>query len=97
MYGNDYFLRIYYSPLGVDENEMQDIEIYPNPAKNMLTVKAESLNELVIYNSVGQKVFSKTVGSPEVSIHLEGFDTGIYLVKLIANGKEVTRKISIIK
>ena len=97
LYGNDYFLRIYYSPLGVDENEMRDIEIYPNPTKNMLTVKAESLSELVIYNSVGQKVFSKKVESPEVSINLEGFDTGIYLVKLIANGKEVTRKISIIK
>ena len=96
-YGNEYFVKHYFSPESVDENDVHNVEIYPNPAKNMLTVKAENLSDIAIYNSVGQKLFSKTVATPEVSINLEDFDNGIYLVKLLANGIEVTRKISVIK
>ena len=97
MYGNEYFVKVYWSPESVDENMTQNVEIYPNPAKDMLTIKAENVTNVMIYNSIGQKVYEKTVDSSEVSINLDGFDTGIYLVKIVANGDEVARRISIVK
>lgn len=98
-YGNEYFVKIYYDPdhLDVDENMTQEIEIYPNPAKDLLTIKADNITNVIIYNSIGQKVYEKTADSSEVSINLGGFDSGIYLVKIAANGDEVTRRISIVK
>lgn len=96
-YGNDYFVKVFYDPDGVEENETQNIEIYPNPAKNLLTIKAEHLNNVAIYNSVGQKVFEKDVDYSELSITLDGFDAGIYMVRINADGKEIIRKISVIR
>ena len=97
LYNNEYFVKIYYSPEGLDENVIGNVEIYPNPAKDLLTVKAENVNQVTIYNSIGQKVYEKTADSSEISINLDGFDTGIYIVKVVADGDEVTRRISIIK
>ena len=97
LYNNEYFVKIYYSPEGIDENLVGNIEIYPNPAKDLLTVKAENVTYVMIYNSIGQKVYEKSVDSSEVSINLDGFDAGIYLVKVVADGDVVTRRISIVE
>ena len=97
LYGKEYYVKTYYSPESVDENDIQSVEIYPNPAKDLLTIKADNLSDVVIYNSVGQKVFAKTPDSSELLISLNDFDTGIYFVRLVADGNEITRKISVIK
>ena len=97
LYGKEYYVKTYYSPESVDENDIQSVEIYPNPAKELLTIKADNLSDVVIYNSVGQKVFAKTPDSSELLISLNDFDTGIYFVRLVADGNEITRKISVIK
>jgi hypothetical protein len=73
------------------------MEIYPNPVRDILTVKAENISDVVVYNTLGQKVFAGSFDTSEVSINLEQFDSGIYLVKVIADGKEMTQKISVIK
>jgi hypothetical protein len=99
IYGNEYFVKIFYDPehLGIDENLNQNVEIYPNPAKDLLTIKAENATKVVIYSSIGQKVYEKSVDSSEISINTDGFDSGIYLVKVVADGDVVTRRISIVK
>ena len=96
-YGNEYFVKLYYSPASVDENDENIVSIYPNPAKNVLTVRAEKLNSVTIYNTVGQKVFEQTLDADEVVINTSDFDSGIYLVKIVADGNEITQKVSIQK
>lgn len=96
-YGNEYFVKIYVSPEGVDENVTQDVEIYPNPAKDLLTIKAENVTNVMIYNSIGMKVYDKSFTSSEVSINLDGFDAGVYFVKAVVDGEVVTRKISVVR
>ena len=96
-YGNEYFVKMYYSPAGVDENSAPNIWIFPNPAKDLLTIKAEKLSEVVIYNSTGQKVFEQVLDSDEVMVNTTGFNSGIYLVKIVADGNEITQKISVIR
>ena len=99
LYGNEYFVKVYFDPehLGVDENMTQDVEIFPNPVKDVLTIKADNISNVAIYNSVGQKVYEKTFDSSEVSINLDDFDSGVYMVKAVVNGDVVTRKISVIR
>lgn len=96
-YGNEYFVKYLYSTDGVDENMMQNVEVYPNPTKDMLTVKGENLSNVVIYNSIGQRVFAQTLNSNETTIDMSAFEAGIYMVRVIADGNETTRKISVIK
>lgn len=96
-YGNEYYVKIYYSPEGVDETMTQSVEVYPNPAKDVLTVKAENLSSVVVYNSLGQKVFAQELDVNETTINMNDFEAGIYMVRIVANGNEVTRKISVVK
>ena len=74
-----------------------NVEIFPNPAKDQLTIKAEDITEVAVYNSIGQKVFSQDIDADELVINTSDFDAGIYMVRIKADGAEVTRKISIIK
>ena len=96
-YCNEYFVKFYYSADGIEENPSKNIEIYPNPAKDFLTINAENMSNVRIFNSFGQKVFEQVVESSEVSINLNDYDSGIYLVKIVAAGNEITRKISVVK
>ena len=99
LYGNDYFVKVYFDPehLGVDENEVNTVSVYPNPAKDVLTVKAENLSSVVVYNSLGQRVFAQDVDANETVIDMSNFEAGIYMVRIVADGNEVTRKISVVK
>ena len=96
-YGDVYYVRILYSMEGVEEYAEQMVEVYPNPAKDVLTVKAENITNVVVYNTVGQKVFEQNVNDDEITINTNGFDAGMYMVRVITNGTEITRKISVIK
>lgn len=71
------------------------LEIYPNPTTNMITIKGEFLNqrenEIVVYNLLGQNIFQtkfKTSGS-QFQIDLSEFENGVYLLKV----NEFVRKI----
>ena len=97
MYGNEYYVKVFASPEGVEEIETQAVEVYPNPVKDMLTVKAENLSNVIVYNSVGQKVFEQKVDANELTINTNDFESGIYMIRIVADGNEVTRKISVIK
>ncbi|MBL4715801.1 MAG: hypothetical protein COC01_04445 [Bacteroidetes bacterium] len=66
--------------------EQGKILLYPNPATNYLHIYAEFENfnngqtTLTIFNSIGNQVYSNNYSK---RISLEGFDSGIYFLKLI--------------
>ncbi|MBO4574752.1 MAG: C10 family peptidase [Bacteroidales bacterium] len=97
MYGNNYYVRMYYSTDGINENLENAIDIYPNPVKDAMIVKAENISGVTVYNALGQKVCEKSVDASEVTINFQSLDSGIYLVKVVADGNEVTRKVSVQK
>ncbi len=51
----------------------------------------------MIYNSLGQRVFAQSFDGNEAKIDMNSFDAGIYMVRINADGNEVTRKISLIR
>ncbi|MEY5049814.1 MAG: Secretion system C-terminal sorting domain [Bacteroidota bacterium] len=79
----------------VDELEIIDNAVYPNPFTSTLNVSAtvnSSTVEVAIYNLTGEKMLSKTLVSDNYKINTN-FDTaslvqGIYLVKII-DGNDV--------
>lgn len=87
--------EIWFSILSVDENFDSKVVIYPNPAKNVINVsgiKDEATIE--IYTISGQKLLTKAFrGNTSLSID---FPTGIYLAKILFEGKTTTKMISIL-
>ena len=73
----------------VPENEVEPIAMYPNPVKDRLTVKADDLQLVEVYNLVGQLVMT----SPSSVIDMGGLNKGIYFVRVMADGKTITKRI----
>ena len=73
----------------VPENENVAVAVYPNPVKDRLTIQAESLQSVEVYNLVGQKVMHST----ETVIDLSGLTEGVYFVRIETSDKMVTKRI----
>lgn len=56
------------------------VTVYPNPANEVIYVKGVDIQEVEIYNSLGQKVMSKNVNDSE-SINIAGLSSGMYFVR----------------
>lgn len=95
LYGTDFFVKYFYSLDAIEENELNGVSVYPNPAKDMLTVEAENISGIAIFNSLGQRVYAEDVNASEHLINISGFEAGIYMVKIMTNSGEVTKKISV--
>lgn len=72
-------------------NEIQnnsDIEVYPNPATNSITIKTHKLKgktDIVLYNEKGTAVFSKTINAQVnqlYSISVDKLTPGFYILSL---------------
>ncbi len=73
----------------VPENEIEAVAVYPNPVKDQLTVNAENLQSVEVYNLVGQLVMT----SSSSVIDMSDLNEGIYFVRVTAEGKTVTKRI----
>lgn len=84
----------WFSTLSVDDNLNSKVIIYPNPAKNFITVSGiKDKATIEIYTISGQKLLSDDINS-EVTIPIN-FTTGIYIAKILSEGKTVVKKISV--
>lgn len=97
LYGDEFFVKYFYSLDNVEENETTNVSVYPNPAKDVLTVKGENITNIVIFNMLGQKVLEENLSADEHLINICGFEVGMYMVKVVANGGEAIKKISVIR
>jgi hypothetical protein len=76
----------------------ESYNIYPNPAKETLTIEGISIKQIVIYNAVGQMVEKINCDENIININIEAFPAGIYLLNITdEKGHIVTKKISITK
>ncbi|MFN0217033.1 MAG: T9SS type A sorting domain-containing protein [Saprospiraceae bacterium] len=83
-----------------DLNEFAQISLYPNPTSGYATIAAifgHSLDvQIEILNPLGQRVWYISENATErllQSFDLGSFPSGLYLVRLSAEGKALTRKI----
>ena len=73
----------------VPENQMEAVAVYPNPVKDRMTVQAENLQSVEVYNLVGQLVMTSTSSV----IDMNDMNEGIYFVRVMADGKTVTKRV----
>lgn len=73
----------------VPENGEKVVSLYPNPVKDRLFVKAENLQSVEVYNTVGQLVMM----TAEETIDLSALTDGIYLVRVVCEDGMITQRI----
>ena len=67
--------------------------LYPNPAKDEITLEAVGLSHVRIVNAFGQTVYNTKMEGDQVRIDLSGFAKGIYMMHIEANGGQAVKKI----
>ncbi|WP_333598949.1 T9SS type A sorting domain-containing protein [Flavobacterium sp.] len=77
-----FVINITVSGLGLPNFNTTTIEVYPNPAKDILTIKAPTaIAEIKISNLLGQEIITKSNLSSQENINLSHLTKGSYLVK----------------
>lgn len=82
--------------LGVNENAIAGLKVYPNPASNGIIYIETALNaekNVAIYDLLGKQVVNTTTSSSEISV--ANLNSGLYIVKITENGATSTRKLII--
>lgn len=85
-------------PVGISSNDYSkslNVNIYPNPTKDIVYVEIEENTKVEITNLQGQIVKMETLNNTTNSIDLNGLNSGVYLVKVITDEKFVVKKMII--
>ena len=69
---------------GVDELE-NTLKVYPNPTSNVLNIEGEGMDNIEVYNTIGQRVMSIEVTGNSTQINTESLNNGIYFLRIKAN------------
>ncbi len=70
------------------------LKVFPNPAHNFANIiSSEIIKNLVLYNSLGQKINEKNPEKSEDTINLEKLEPGVYFLKIKTADKEKTLKL----
>ena len=74
--------------VGIDEDNIVDeIEVYPNPGKDVLNIRTGLQNTRVeVYDMSGRLVYVQEITENVTSINAEGWPSGNYVWKVVANG-----------
>ncbi|GEQ84818.1 hypothetical protein ULMS_03260 [Patiriisocius marinistellae] len=104
-YGNSTFIDNINltSTLGINDNALAGITLYPNPASDKvfvdLTSETASDASILIVNSLGQTVQTisnvQMGGKTTATIDIAGFSTGMYFVTITSQGISETKKLLI--
>ncbi|WP_299776523.1 T9SS type A sorting domain-containing protein [uncultured Formosa sp.] len=82
------------SRLSVDDTDISDIKIYPNPASNVINFKnITSEHQIMIYNMMGQKVLNYTITQANNSVNVSKLPKGMYIISF----KDYTTNFKFIK
>ena len=94
---NQFYLHVYYSPTGVEENEANSVALYPNPTATRFTVEAQGLNHVSVYNAIGQMVYEANCEDDMMEINMSDVESGIYMVRIATESGIVTKRVTVIK
>ena len=80
------------STIGISDYS-DDFKISPNPAQDFIRISGLAHAKIVLTNISGKQVSSQTVTSDNEQINIQRFASGIYILKIISEGKTYTEKI----
>lgn len=93
--GTIHFDNVYFwkAPLASTSFEKSNIQMYPNPANSNITINSkDAIENISVYNLLGQEVISQTPNDKSVSIDISNLQVGVYVVKATINGIEATSR-----
>ena len=83
---------IHLTNLSVNEQSLSNVKLYPNPTSGQLSVEAEAMTSVSVYDLVGQCLMQKSAEDGQATIDMSQLQNGVYVIKVnTANGSAVQR------
>lgn len=88
-------VTVNYNHVSVVENDVTNVTVYPNPARDFVKLSAIScqLSVVWVYNSLGILIEEIDVDSNEVEINTSGYNSGVYFINIETNKGKVVCKV----
>jgi hypothetical protein len=78
-----------------DEVSVNALQVFPNPSNGNFTVKATALENVKIFDAIGNLVVNQNVQANTYLVNADNLNTGIYFVQATASGNSNTQRILI--
>jgi len=73
-----------FSGMGIEETQNLNVNIYPNPAKDIVFIKGEGIETVALYDLVGNCLRIMDYNTCE-ELNVSGLSKGIYVLMLTTN------------
>lgn len=104
-YGNSTFIdniNVSAESLGVEDNDLLGISLYPNPSSELVFIKFDSniggYFEINIINSLGQivgQIEKRLINGSETAFNISNYSSGIYFIKIKVDNHITIKKLLI--
>jgi len=90
------YVRIYQTnPLSIDDNILNDIKVYPNPANTKINISSQlNIDKVDLYDITGKLILTTNKPKSNV-IDVSAITNGMYLLKIYSGERSSTKKIVI--
>lgn len=79
---------------GIEESDETPFCVYPNPVKDMVNVNCKGMEEIKLFNAVGQMVrIIHVKGSESVQINMADLPDGVYILQAVGDNRLLSRRI----
>lgn len=83
--------------LGVENQNLENISLYPNPASSVINLKNAGNSDIKVYDVLGKLVLSATDISMDQEINVSKFETGTYFIKIMKENNVTTKRFVVTK
>ncbi len=81
------------SGTGVEEEQVANLVIYPNPVKDILHVGCDNMQQYEVFSLDGKLVRSSQTNGSEGVIDFSNLESGVYMIRITSDNGVVTRRI----
>ncbi len=77
--------------VGLDNNELPDISVYPNPSSGIITIEAK--NSMVHITDLNGRLIGSYTLNDMISVDLSGYGKGLYLLEITSDEHTSVRRV----
>jgi len=79
--------------VGKLENLSNIVSVFPNPSKDLITIKGEGLQNIRLINVLGKILRSKKPNFNQTTINIQDLDPGLYFLRIEVEGQSINKRI----
>ena len=80
-------------PVDVEEQNADNMNIYPNPTNGLVNVEVAGMERLTVLNTLGQIIHDQDVSSDKETIDMTEYESGVYMLRMTTEEGVVVRRI----